>query len=358
MLKNPYDRHRIVHQMLNKTTGAYVFLDFGHEAFIFAGISELLGNRRGTLRSVFQLASTSEATVSIYEFSNFTKIFSGLLCCQSVLNGFVAFFMACNRHCLRCTLIHLPTISGADCVMLMPFQSEGRKLNMNFKAPMASTSTLLHCLSQPSSAHLNHPIPSKLFLHNQLPKTHLSIKCSTTSNNLTPKPDDGKQPQDFPSPSPNSVATTSPESFPIEKRRKSEILRERKSKAGLVKSEPPNFEVGWRRTKEINLEKPIGYEIMDFLEKLQELMERDYGSTTLLEKAGEIVAERAKEEAELLRDEGKVADRMVIELSRVLRLMQMDLAMVKAAVKEETLGERLEQAKARCRQAILIANSF
>jgi hypothetical protein len=38
--------------------------------------------------------------------------------------------------------------------------------------------------------------------------------------------------------------------------------------------------------------------------------------------------------------------------------MEMDLAMVKAAVKEETLNERLEQAKARCRQAILVANSF
>lgn len=222
---------------------------------------------------------------------------------------------------------------------------------------MASTSTL-NFLSQPNSSHLNHLIPSKLVLHNPLPKTYLSIKCSTTSNNLTPTPDDDKQPQDFPSPSPNSVATNSPESFPIEKRRKSEILRERKSKSGLVKQEPPNFQVGWRRTKEINLEKPIGYQIMDFLEKLQELMERDYGSTTLLAKVGEIVAERAREEAEVLRDEGKVEDRMVTELSRVLRLMEMDLAMVKAAVKEETLGERLEQAKARCRQAILVANSF
>lgn len=40
--------------------------------------------------------------------------------------------------------------------------------------------------------------------------------------------------------------------------------------------------------------------------------------------------------------------------------MEMDLAMVRvrAAVKEETLNERLEQAKARCRQAILVANSF
>ncbi|KAJ0103039.1 hypothetical protein Patl1_04344 [Pistacia atlantica] len=91
MLKNPYDRHRIVHQMLNRTTGTYVFLDFGHEAFIFAGISELLGNIWGAVRSTFQLASTSEATVSTYEVFRAVK---------SILNGFVALFMACNRHCL------------------------------------------------------------------------------------------------------------------------------------------------------------------------------------------------------------------------------------------------------------------
>lgn len=125
-----------------------------------------------------------------------------------------------------------------------------------------------------------------------------------------------------------------------------------------MKPEPPNFEVGWKRTKEISLEKPTGFVIMDFLEKLQGLMERDYGSTALLAKVGELVAERAREEAEVLRDEGKVEERMVTELSRVLRLMEMDMAMVKAAVKEETLSERLEQAKARCRQAILVANSF
>lgn len=126
----------------------------------------------------------------------------------------------------------------------------------------------------------------------------------------------------------------------------------------LTKKEPPNFQVGWKRTKPINLEKPIGYVIMDFLDKFQELMERQFGSTELLAKAGEIVAERAREEAEVLRDEGKVEERMVTELSRVLRLMEMDLAMVKAAVKEDTLKQRLEQAKARCRQAILVANSF
>ncbi|XP_076959686.1 protein CHLORORESPIRATORY REDUCTION 41, chloroplastic-like [Bidens hawaiensis] len=174
------------------------------------------------------------------------------------------------------------------------------------------------------------------------------IKCTSNSNsNSSP---------DFPLP--DSSATTSPEAFPIEKRRRSEIIRDRKSKSGLVKPEPPNFEVGWKRTVPIPLEKPIGYVIMDFLEKLDELMDRDYGSTALLAKVGEIVAERAREEAEVLLDDGKVEERMVTELFRVLKLMEMDLAMVKASVKEETLNERIQQAKARCRQAILVANSF
>ncbi|KAL5736071.1 hypothetical protein ACOSQ2_030859 [Xanthoceras sorbifolium] len=231
---------------------------------------------------------------------------------------------------------------------------------------MASTA-LLHFLSQPNSALLNHfssipnqtsKTPSKLLLHS-FNKTNFTIKCSpSSSNDTTPEPEPKSEPEDFPSPSPTTMATINTESFPIEKRRKSEILRERRSGTGLVKPEPPNFEVGWKRTKQINLEKPIGYVIMDFLEKLQELMEREFGSKELLAKTGEIVAERAREEAEVLRDEGKVEERMVIELSRVLRLMEMDLAMVKAAVKEETLNERLEQAKARCRQAILVANSF
>lgn len=97
---------------------------------------------------------------------------------------------------------------------------------------------------------------------------------------------------------------------------------------------------------------------MDFLEKLLELMDKEFGSTALLAKVGEIVAERAREEAEILRDEGKVEDRMITELFRVLKLVEMDLAMVKAAVKEDTLTDRLQQAKARCRQAILVANSF
>ncbi|KAL9444350.1 hypothetical protein AB3S75_017521 [Citrus x aurantiifolia] len=217
--------------------------------------------------------------------------------------------------------------------------------------------TFFPFLSQPNSPLFNHFTSKNQTSRNPSQRSYNSIKCSNTSNNSTPVP---AQPEDesFPSPSPNSIATESSDTFPIEKRRKSEILRERRARTGLVKPEPPNFEVGWKRTKEISLEKPIGFVIMDFLEKLQGLMERDYGSTALLAKVGELVAERAREEAEVLRDEGKVEERMVTELSRVLRLMEMDLAMVKAAVKEETLSERLEQAKARCRQAILVANSF
>ncbi|KAG8365040.1 hypothetical protein BUALT_Bualt18G0061600 [Buddleja alternifolia] len=181
---------------------------------------------------------------------------------------------------------------------------------------------------------------------NQTPPNTFTIKCTSNSS---PQPE-------FPNPGPET--TTNPNQFPIEKRRKSEIIRDRKARTGLAKPDPPNFEIGWKRTKPIPLEKPKGYVIMDFLEKLVELMEREFGSAELLAKAGEIVAARAVEEAEVLRDEGKVEDRMVTELSRVLKLMEMDLAMVKAAVKEETLKERVEQAKARCRQAILVANSF
>lgn len=200
---------------------------------------------------------------------------------------------------------------------------------------MASSSNILQL-------HHVHLLPS---LH-QIPSIkQFAVKCTSS-------------PSDPEFPTPNSETTISPEKFPIEKRRKSEIIRERKSKSGLVKQDPPNFEIGWKRTKPIPLEKPIGYVIMDFLEKLEELMARDFGSTALLAKVGEIVAERAREEAEVLREEGKVEDRMVTELYRVLKLMEMDLAMVNAAVKEETFNERLEQAKARCRQAILVANSF
>lgn len=188
---------------------------------------------------------------------------------------------------------------------------------------------------------LRNPMTSANPFHSSLPKHHFTIKCSSPQS-------------DFPNPEP---PTSKSDTFPIEKRKKSTIDR-KKSNSGLVKPEPPNFEIGWKRTVPIPLEIPTGYVIMDFLEKLEELMGREFGSTALLAKAGEIVAERAREEAEVLMEEGKVEERLVTELSRVLKLMEMDLAMVKGAVKEETVKERVEQARARCRQAILVANSF
>ncbi|KAL5540015.1 hypothetical protein UlMin_043970 [Ulmus minor] len=214
----------------------------------------------------------------------------------------------------------------------------------------------------PNPNHLNHLLPwqnlqistnPSHFLLQKPSTKHSSLKCTSTSDSNST---DNTQPADFPYPT--LETTTSAEKFPIEKRRKSEIIRERKSRTELVQPEPPNFEIGWKRTKEIKLEKPKGFVIADFLEKLEGLMGKEFGSTELLAKAGEIVAERAREEAEVLRDKGEVEDRLITELFRVLRLIEMDLVMVKAAAKEETLKERLEQAKARCRQAILVALSF
>ncbi|XP_030443683.2 protein CHLORORESPIRATORY REDUCTION 41, chloroplastic [Syzygium oleosum] len=176
----------------------------------------------------------------------------------------------------------------------------------------------------------------------------LTLKCTS----------DDSAPPDFPSPSPTSDATIAPDKFPIERRRRSEIVRDRRPRPSLSRPEPPNMEVGWRRTKVIDTSRPKGHAIADFLEKLEGLMGREFGSADLLAKAGEMVAGRAREEAEALREGGEVEERVVTELFRVLRLMEMDLAMVRAAVKEETLAERVEQARARCRQAILVANSF
>ncbi|XP_050248667.1 protein CHLORORESPIRATORY REDUCTION 41, chloroplastic-like [Quercus robur] len=226
-------------------------------------------------------------------------------------------------------------------------------------------STVLHFLPHPISnpLHLNNLVTSlnpqastnssqSVLIYNIPHRKHFFIKCTSESKS-TPLPE-----PDFPFPTPTSDTNNKAETFPIERRRNSKIIHDRESRTGLVQPEPPNFEIGWKRSKEFKLDKPKGYVIADFLEKLEDLMGKEFGSTELLAKAGEIMAERAREEAQVLSDKGEVEERMMTELFRVLRLMEMDLAMVKAAVKEETLGERLEQAKAHCRQAVLVALSF
>ncbi|KAK7289590.1 hypothetical protein RIF29_03338 [Crotalaria pallida] len=71
--------------------------------FVCSYICNILGNTWQFVSSIFQLASSSEATISTYEVSMwrslwndlFSQIFRAL---KSILYGFVAFFTACNRH--------------------------------------------------------------------------------------------------------------------------------------------------------------------------------------------------------------------------------------------------------------------
>ncbi|XP_019438649.1 PREDICTED: uncharacterized protein LOC109344355 isoform X2 [Lupinus angustifolius] len=71
--------------------------------FICSHICNIFGNTWQFVSSIFQLASSSEATVNTYEISMwrslwndlFSQIFRAL---KSILYGFVAFFTACNRH--------------------------------------------------------------------------------------------------------------------------------------------------------------------------------------------------------------------------------------------------------------------
>ncbi|KAL0928056.1 hypothetical protein M5K25_002293 [Dendrobium thyrsiflorum] len=178
----------------------------------------------------------------------------------------------------------------------------------------------------------------RLHHHRHLPFTIIRF----SSSDLTP---------------PSTPDPLPPTPIVLELRRKAALLREGRG-AALSQPEPPNYEIGWKRTKPINNQKPKGWAIADVVDKLEGLMGRQYGSAELLAKVGSIVAERAREEADVLLAGGEVDDRMVTELSRVLKLIEMDLEMVKAAVKEETLAERIDQARARCRQAIRIALSF
>ncbi|XP_073006388.1 protein CHLORORESPIRATORY REDUCTION 41, chloroplastic [Typha latifolia] len=204
-----------------------------------------------------------------------------------------------------------------------------------------------------SAFHLFPPPPNsrplRLPSRQNFPASTIPL-CSSTA-----RPNPSNDDEEFD----ETLAATTSTSFAIEKRIPSVILRRRSPSTAIERSEPPNFEIGWKRTKEIKTEKPKGWAIADFLEKLEGLMTRGrWGSAALLAKTAEIVAERAREEAEVLRAAGEVEDRVVTELFRVLKLMEMDVEMVKAAVKEETLKERIETARARCRQAILVALSF
>ncbi|OMO84747.1 hypothetical protein COLO4_21871 [Corchorus olitorius] len=72
-------------------------------AYIYGFVSVSVGNIWRSLSSIIRLASASEATVSSYEVSIWRSLWNDLFsqifrAIRSILNGFVAFFTACNRH--------------------------------------------------------------------------------------------------------------------------------------------------------------------------------------------------------------------------------------------------------------------
>nr|XP_043620419.1 uncharacterized protein LOC122592289 [Erigeron canadensis] len=71
--------------------------------FVYNYIYDLVGEISLIVSGIFKLASTAETTVSTYEVSIWRSLWSDLFshvfrAVRSILNGFVAFFTACNRH--------------------------------------------------------------------------------------------------------------------------------------------------------------------------------------------------------------------------------------------------------------------
>ncbi|CAK9314724.1 unnamed protein product [Citrullus colocynthis] len=71
--------------------------------YICAGIYDMFGDIQLFLSSVFQVASVSEVAVATSEVSVWRTLWNDLFsqvfrAVRSILNGFVAFFTACNRH--------------------------------------------------------------------------------------------------------------------------------------------------------------------------------------------------------------------------------------------------------------------
>lgn len=92
----------------------------------------------------------------------------------------------------------------------------------------------------------------------------------------------------------------------------------------------------------------------EFLFLLLGLLERPYSTGQTISAAGNVVLERVKNDAQSLQELDIVNPQYVFELLRLLQLLKLDLEMLASSRKESTFLERLEQAKANCRQAIEI----
>lgn len=98
--------------------------------------------------------------------------------------------------------------------------------------------------------------------------------------------------------------------------------------------------------------------IAELLQIFGHLLERPFGGGESVANAGGAVIERVVTDAQGLRGQEGVNDQVIFELLKVIRLLEMDMELVRAAKKEETLVKRLETAKMHCKQAFVIARSF
>ncbi|KAF6159141.1 hypothetical protein GIB67_032758 [Kingdonia uniflora] len=79
---------------------------------MFSFIFDFMGEMWLLISSICQLATATEATVSTYEVSIWRTLWNDLFsqvfrAIRSIVNGFVAFFVACNRHRLRYALVSM-----------------------------------------------------------------------------------------------------------------------------------------------------------------------------------------------------------------------------------------------------------
>ncbi|GLJ21258.1 hypothetical protein SUGI_0390190 [Cryptomeria japonica] len=118
------------------------------------------------------------------------------------------------------------------------------------------------------------------------------------------------------------------------------------------------IEVGWKRTVPIVFDRPKGAAILAVLTRFGDVMDQKFGSVSTLAKVGGIVAEKVQEEADVLRGGDDMLELKLNELIRVVKIMEIDLRFASAARKEETLAQRLDEARTHCKQAIFIANAL
>ncbi|MCO5605128.1 hypothetical protein L7F22_059308 [Adiantum nelumboides] len=98
--------------------------------------------------------------------------------------------------------------------------------------------------------------------------------------------------------------------------------------------------------------------IAELLQIFGHLLEHPYGGGESVANAGGAVIDRVVNYVQELRGKEGVSDQVLFELLKMIRLIEMDMELVRAARKEETLLKRLESAQMHCKQAYVIASSF